>query len=103
VKGSKLRYGFLLPSGEGQDEGKKEDSLLGSLTLTSSDYAKDKLSLRERELLCPSSKFVPNSIAGYGEEGTVEKENHYALFASFCRLSLVPCNREGVERRQGVM
>ena len=31
--------------GEGQDEGKKEeDFLLDSLTLASSDYAKDKLS-----------------------------------------------------------
>jgi hypothetical protein len=103
VIGSKLRHGFLLPKGEGQDEGRKEDSLLGSLTLTSSDYAKDKLSRREREFLCPRSKLVPNSIADYEEEGTVEKEIHYALFASFCRLSLVPCNREGVERRQGVM
>src|SRR5258708_31779375 len=47
--------GFLLPSGEGQDEGRKEgDSLFDPLTLA--------LSLRERELLYPTPKFVPNSI-----------------------------------------
>jgi len=43
---------FLLPPGEGQDEGKKEgSSLFHPLTLASSDYAKDKLSRWERE--CP--------------------------------------------------
>ena len=62
VRHSLCRYdiGFLLPPGEGQDEGEKERySLLHSLTLT--------LSRREREFctpLCPTSKFVPNTI-GY--------------------------------------
>jgi len=53
-----LGYGFLLPPGEGQDEGKKEwSSLLDSLTPT--------LSRREREfrtVLCPTPKLIPNSI-----------------------------------------
>jgi hypothetical protein len=61
------RAGFLLPQGEGQDEGKKEwYFLLDALTLASSDFAKDKLSWWEREFwttLCPTPKFVPNSIA----------------------------------------
>jgi hypothetical protein len=47
----RCEFGFLLPKGEGQDEGKKKDSLRGPLTLASSDYAKDKLSRREREFL----------------------------------------------------
>jgi hypothetical protein len=50
--------GFLLPPGEGQDEGKEEGcSLLSPLTLA--------LSRRERGLrktLCPTPQFVPNSI-----------------------------------------
>ena len=57
---------FLLPPGEGQDEGKKEgSSLFHPLTLASSDYAKDKLSRREREFSKLTSippKFVPNTI-----------------------------------------
>ena len=66
---------FLLPPGEGQDEGKKEESsLFDSLTLASSDYAKDKLSRWEREFrttFCALSKFVPNSIGFRTTKGCV--------------------------------
>jgi len=50
-------HGFLLPPGEGQDEGKKRRSLLNPLTLA--------LSRREREFgitLFLTSDFVPNTV-----------------------------------------
>ena len=63
-------HGFLLPAGEGQDEGKKRCSLLNPLTLA--------LSRREREFgitLFLTSNFVPNTVTPGGaweQEETVE-------------------------------
>jgi len=51
-------YALLLPVGEGQDEGiKKKEFLFSTLTLALSRWERE-----FRPALCPTSKFVPNSI-----------------------------------------